>query len=124
MMRISTIVFCMILAATAAGRYRAEANVRANKAEIDRIEAEIQEEEKRISKLELEVQVLESTSRISQLSSKKLELKAVRPEQMATAEEFAALVEVPVSSSEKEKQPHSEDFILDALAMAELMPSR
>jgi hypothetical protein len=118
MIRISTIFFCLLLAAAAAGRYQAEAKVRADKAEIRDIEQQIEMEEQQISKLKLEVEVLESGQRLSQLAVHKLDLTSMKPYQLHTADEFAALLELPVDTASGQQDKNG-DFILDAIAMAD-----
>ncbi len=124
MMRISTIFFCVLLAATVAGRYQAVATVRADKKEIRAIEAQIEEEERRVSQLNLDVQVLESTTRISQLSQHRLDLTTVKPYQLSTAEDFATLIAMPLPMARPVFEQQDQDFILDAIAMADIMKTR
>ena len=52
-MRVSTIIFCLFLALAAAGRYKAEAGVRADKAEIRKMEQQMRVERDAISALRL-----------------------------------------------------------------------
>ncbi len=124
MMRISTIFFCVLLAAAAAGRYRAEASVRADKAEIDKIDAEIAEEERQISKLDLEVEVLESSARLSQLALHRLELTSVKPYQLHTADQFARVISVDIPDPLPTRAQETEDFIVNAIAMADFAKTR
>ncbi len=116
MIRISTIFFCLLLAAAAVGRYRAEASVRAERAEIDQIEQGIKQEQARISKLQLEVEVLESPKRLAQLGAANKNLQPIQPHQVLTAEKFAALM----GDEAAQDQPANESFIVDAIAMSDL----
>ena len=118
MIRISTIFFCFLLAAAAAGRYQAEATVRADKVEIRALDEKISDEEHRISQLQLEVEVLESGQRLSQLAVHKLELTSVKPFQLKNADEFAALLEIPMNKTARPARVKEGDFIIDAIAMA------
>ena len=124
MMRFSTIFFCILLAAAAAGRYQAEAGVRAQKAEIEAIEQEIAVEQELVEQLDLEVEVLESSSRLSQLAVHRLDLTAVKPYQLQTAEEFAAILEVDTPEPSPLFRDRSNDFIVDAIAMADFSKVR
>ena len=119
MIRVSTIFFCLLLAAAAAGRYQAEAKVRADKLEIDRLESQIADEGHKIGQLQLEVEVLESGQRLSQLAARKLELTSVKPYQLQTADEFAALMEMPAMAKVQPTTAPKSDFIVDAIAMAD-----
>ncbi|MCI5048157.1 MAG: hypothetical protein MRY59_11710 [Aquisalinus sp.] len=124
MIRLATIFFCLLLAAAAAGRYQAEAGVRAQKAEIERIEGLISEEEVAISQLDLQVEVLESAERLSRLSAQRLSLAPVQAEQLHTAEEFAALLTVEMPQDMKSVPANNSDFIVDAIAMADFQKLR
>lgn len=119
MIRVSTIFFCLLLAAAAAGRYQAEAKVRADKLEINKLEEQIADEEYRIGQLQLEVEVLESGQRLSQLAARELALTSVKPYQLQTADEFALLLEMPVAAVAQPAVDVNSDFIVDAIAMAD-----
>lgn len=119
MIRLSTLFFCLLLAAAAVGRYKAEANVRADRAEIEAIEMQILEEEQRISELRLEVEVLESGPRLKQLAAGRLDLSPMRSTQLADAEQFASLVSIDGAAPRRNYTPRPDgDFIIDAIAMA------
>ena len=116
MIRFSTIFFCLILAAAAVGRYRAEAGVRAERDNISRIEQQIDRQRAKISKLQLEVEVLESPKRLTELGATRDGLRPIQPRQVLTAEKFAALMgEENTHSGEG-----SEHFIADAIVMADI----
>ncbi len=120
MMRISTIFFCILLAAAAAGRYRAEANVRAYKAEIRKIESEIEAHEEKISELDIQVESLEGSERLlRQLTVQRMSLASVKPYQLQTAREFAGVISVEMPTVVPATDKSNEDFIVNAIAMAD-----
>lgn len=119
MLRISTLFFCLLLAAAAVGRYKAEANVRADKAEIRSIESQIAAEEQKISELKLQVEVLESGPRLAQLASHRLDLVPARSAQLADARKFAMLIEAGDAATIAPRSRGNGDFIINAIAMAD-----
>ncbi|WP_306249818.1 hypothetical protein [Parvularcula sp. IMCC14364] len=124
MIRFATIFFCLLLAAAAAGRYQAEAGVRAQKAEIQSVEQRIAEEEAAISQLDLQVEVLESAERLARLSAQRLVLAPVHSDQLHTAEEFASLLRLDLPDAGTLAPARKNDFIVDAIAMADFQKLR
>lgn len=118
MMRLSTVFLCFLLAASAAGRYQAEAHVRAGKLEVRKIEQALEEGAVRLNQLQLEVGVLESSQRLSQLATHRLSLTSVKPKQLQSAEEFASLLQLDTVPTVTPKIPSADDFIINAIAMA------
>lgn len=119
MIRISTIFFCLLLAAAAAGRYRAEATVRADRQAIEKLEQEIRAEEQEISALQMQVEVLESGPRLAELAYSELNLRAVAPDQLTRTDEFARLAGIAVEAPAERRYRPGSDFIINAIAMAD-----
>ena len=119
MMRISTLFFCLLLAAAAVGRYKAEAAVRADKSAISEIEQQIREEQQKISELKLEVDVLESGPRLARLASHRLALVPARPVQLADAGDMASLIDAGPARFIQPARGGNSDFIGNAIAMAD-----
>lgn len=119
MMRISTLFFCLLLAAAAVGRYKAEAGVRADRAAILEVEQQIAEEEQKIGELKLQVEVLESGPRLAQLATHRLDLVPAQPVQLADAREFAYLLDTDYRRQTAPAAGGDSDFIINAIAMAD-----
>jgi cell division protein FtsL len=118
MIRITTIFLCIVLAAAAFGRYRAEVSVRELREEIDRIETSQVEELRSIQMLRAEIAYLENPERLAKIAEAKTELRPSNGEQVLSAQEFAAAFGVDAQSLETDA-PQS-DIILNAMAMAQL----
>ncbi|MEZ5921381.1 MAG: hypothetical protein R3C60_08535 [Parvularculaceae bacterium] len=88
MMRITTLLLCLILAAAAAGRYKAEIAVRAAKGEIHSLEKKKSAELSDIQVLRAEVAYLESPERLEDIAEKFTELEPLSGSQLMTAEDF------------------------------------
>lgn len=118
MIRITTIFLCIVLAAAAFGRYRAEVSVRELREEIDRIETSQVEELRSIQMLRAEIAYLENPERLAKLAEAKTELRPSSGEQVLSAQEFAAAFGMEGEASDADA-PES-DVILNAMAMAQL----
>ncbi len=120
MMKISTIIFCVFLALAAAGRYKAEAGVRADKADIRAMEREIRDEKAAIEELRLQVEVLESQPRLTDLARRYTDLEPIRPEQLKTARDFAGLIsDDPSAVQSLDPKPANTELITNAIAFAD-----
>jgi hypothetical protein len=90
MMRLTMILLCFILAAAAAGRYKAEAAVRETRLELRRLEHAKTEETSSIQALRAEVAYLESPERLAGVADAVTDLKPLSGAQLLTAEDFVA----------------------------------
>ena len=117
MIRITTIFLCIVLAAAAFGRYKAEVAVKERHDEIDRIETSQIEELRSIQMLRAEIAFLENPERLATIAKTKTDLRPSVGDQVVSAQEFASAFGVgePVT----EQAPDS-DIILNAMAMAQL----
>lgn len=120
MIRITTIFLCILLAAAAAGRYRAEVSVRETRQELQRIEAEKAEELRSIQMLRAEVAYLENPERLAKIAAAKTDLRPSAQGQTFTAQQFAAAFDRGELLSDEEITAPKSDVILNAIAMAQL----
>lgn len=120
MIRITTIFLCILLAAAAAGRYRAEVSVRETRQELKRIEAEKAEELRSIQMLRAEVAYLENPERLAKIAAAKTDLRPSAQGQTLTAQQFAAAFDRGELLSDEEITAPKSDVILNAIAMAQL----
>lgn len=118
MIRITTIFLCLLLAAAAAGRYRAEVSVRETRMELEKLETSKLEEERSIQMLRAEVAYLESPERLAKIAKAKTDLRPSESGQTPNAQEFAAAFRDEDDVSDEELVPPEGDLILHALAMA------
>lgn len=120
MIRITTIFLCMLLAAAAAGRYRAEVSVKEARSELKRLEISKWEELRSIQMLRAEVAYLENPDRLSKIAEAKTELRPSSREQLLTARQFAVIMNGAEGETGVEKTPVPADVITNAIAMAQL----
>ncbi|MBI1366757.1 MAG: hypothetical protein GC153_12485 [Alphaproteobacteria bacterium] len=123
MIRITTILLCLMLAAAAWGRYRAEASVREARREIHTLDQEKAKELSSIQTLRAEVAFLESPDRLAKIASDVTDLEPLASNQLLTAEDFVAefgsgKTPAPVAPSRSDG-----DFVAHALAMADTAPA-
>ena len=118
MIRITTIFLCIVLAAAAFGRYRAEVSVRELREEIDEIETSQVEELRSIQMLRAEIAYLENPERLAKIAEMKTDLRPSDSEQLINAQEFA--VAFGLEGAAPEADTPSNDVILNAMAMAQL----
>ncbi|WP_133162161.1 cell division protein FtsL [Hyphococcus luteus] len=118
MIRITTIFLCMLLAAAAFGRYRAEVSVRELREDIERIETSKVEEQREIQMLRAEIAYLENPDRLSKIAETKTDLRPSTSAQRVNAREFAALFGDEEFIAEEEAPAPEADVIRNALAMA------
>ena len=118
MIRITTIFLCILLAAAAFGRYRAEVSVRELREDIRQIETGKVEERREIQMLRAEIAYLENPDRLAKIAETKTDLRPSSSDQRVNAREFAALFgDEPQLAEEPAPAPES-DVIRNALAMA------
>lgn len=120
MIRITTIFLCVLLAAAAFGRYRAEVSVRELRNDIEKIEASQVEEARAIQMLRAEIAYLENPDRLAKVAVAKTDLRPSSGDQLVNAGEFAALFGNEEYADEKVPAAPDSDVILHALAMAQL----
>lgn len=118
MIRITTIFLCIVLAAAAFGRYRAEVSVRELREEIDKIETSQIEELRSIQMLRAEIAYLENPDRLAKIADVKTDLRPSKSEQLMNAREFAVAFGLEEEAPEEGSPQH--DVILNAMAMAQL----
>lgn len=88
MMRLTTFLLCLILAAAAAGRYKAETAVRDAKSEIRTLDRLKSEELSSIQILRTEVAFLERPQRLAEIAGGVAGLAPLTGAQLMTAEDF------------------------------------
>lgn len=88
MIRISMVMLCMVLFGAAAGRYKAEASVRAVDAEIRELAAQKVAQQRAIQVLRTELAQLESPDRLAELAEAHTELKPLSGAQLLTSDDF------------------------------------
>lgn len=118
MIRITTIFLCIVLAAAAFGRYRAEVSVRELREEIEKIETSQIEELRSIQMLRAEIAYLENPDRLAKIADMKTDLRPSDGDQLMNAQEFAVAFGLEEAAPEVERP--SSDVILNAMAMAQL----
>lgn len=121
MIRISTIFLCMLLAAAAFGRYRAEVSVKETRQEIERLDEAQQEARRAIQMLRAEIAYLENPERLARIAEAKTDLRPSDGLQTLSARQFAAAFGADDAMGVPEgKKPAEQDVILHALTMAQL----
>lgn len=88
MLRVTMLLLCLILAAAAAGRYKAEAAVRETRDELRRLDRTKAQELTKIQVLRAEVAYLESPERLAAIATKMTDLEPLTGAQLLTAEDF------------------------------------
>lgn len=88
MLRVTMLLLCLILAAAAAGRYKAEAAVRETRDELRRLDRTKAQEVTKIQVLRAEVAYLESPERLAAIATKMTDLEPLTGAQLLTAEDF------------------------------------
>ncbi len=120
MIRITTIFLCVLLAAAAFGRYRAEVSVRELREDIQEIETSQVEELRSIQMLRAEIAYLENPDRLAKVAGTKTDLRPSDSAQLVNAREFAALLGDTDYAAEEDAPAPDGDVILHALAMAQV----
>ena len=124
MIRITTIFLCVLLAAAAFGRYRAEVSVRELREDIEKIETSQVEELRAIQMLRAEIAYLENPDRLAKVAASKTDLRPSSGEQLVNAREFAELLGAEIETVEDVAPAEPSDVILHALAMAQLTDAK
>ena len=124
MIRIATIFLCILLAAAAAGRYRAEVSVREARQELEKLETSKLEELRSIQMLRAEIAYLENPNRLAKIAEAKTDLRPSLGEQRMTAPQFVAAFGDGAGFDGLEPSPAESDVILHALKMAQLADAR
>ena len=88
MIRLSMLLLCMILLGAAAGRYKAEASVRAVEAEIRQLALRKEAQKREIQVLRSELALLESPERLAELARRHPPLQPMSGRQLMTADDF------------------------------------
>ena len=124
MIRITTIFLCVVLAAAAFGRYRAEVSVRELREDVGRIETAQVEELRAIQMLRAEIAYLENPERLAKVANLETDLRPSNGDQLVNAREFAAAFGSGDYFAEDDADTPSGDVIMHALAMAQLANAR
>lgn len=95
MMRLTTLLLCLILAAAAAGRYKAEVAVRDAKSEIRALDRQKSEEISSIQVLRTEVAFLERPERLAEIADAATALEPLTGAQLMTAEDYELAFAAP-----------------------------
>ena len=120
MIRITTIFLCVLLAAAAWGRYKAEVSVRETRQEIEKLNVSIVDESRKIQILRAEIAYLENPERLEKVAQTKTDLRPSERTQLLSARQFAAAFNDDVMLADDEPSAPSNDVILNAIAMAQL----
>ncbi|HXI88083.1 MAG TPA: hypothetical protein VNH64_11525 [Parvularculaceae bacterium] len=121
MVRVTMVLLCLLLAAAAWGRYRAEVSVRQTRREIHALDEAKAKELSQIQTLRAEVAYLESPDRLAKIATDVTGLKPLAGDQLMTAEDFVAAFgdgETAAPPAQTDR-----DFIAHALAMADAAPA-
>jgi hypothetical protein len=118
MMRLTTFLLCLLLAAAAAGRYQAEAAVRETRLELRRLDKEKSKELSQIQVLRAEIAYLESPERLSAIAGKMTDLEPLSGAQLYSADDFELAFDDKAASDEKAEAGAVDPFDVAALAAA------
>jgi len=118
MIRITTIFLCLLLAAAAAGRYRAEESVRKTRAELQKLETSALEEQRAIKMLRAEIAYLENPARLAQVAKTRTQLRPSDRDQLLSAREFGVAMRGDADETEQPVAPPPSSVITNAVAMA------
>ena len=117
-MKYLAIFLTLLLAAAAAGRFHAEAEVRRSEREIERLDREADVLSANVERVRLDVEVLESAGRLSKLNASNLALGTVRAEQLLDDRSLAGVIGLPSEGIESPVAP-GVDVIGNAIGMAD-----
>ena len=118
MIRITTIFLCLLLAAAAAGRYRAEESVRKTRAELEKLEISALEEERAVQMLRAEIAYLENPARLAKVAETRTDLRPSNRGQLLSARQFALAMRGEAGVAEEFDAPPPSSVITNAVAMA------
>ena len=113
-----------MLAAAAAGRYRAEVSVKETRSELKRLELSKVEELRSIQILRADVAYLENPQRLSEIANSKTDLRPSERGQILTAREFAVLMNGVEFDEKSDPDFTPSDVITNAIAMAQISDAR
>ncbi len=119
MFRITTIFLCVLLAAAAVGRYRAEQSVQKTRIELERLETTRLDELQQIQLLRAEVAYLENPERLAKIARAKTDLRPSEPVQVVSAQQFAVAM-TGTDGPQIDNGAASSEIITNAIAMAQL----
>jgi hypothetical protein len=105
MMRFTTFLLCLILAAAAAGRYKAEIAVRETKSEARALDRQKAEELSSIQVLRAEVAYLERPERLAEIAQTYTGLAPLKGAQLMTAEDLELAFAAARGDAEASAQP-------------------
>jgi cell division protein FtsL len=105
MMRFTTFLLCVILAAAAAGRYKAEIAVRETKSEARALDRQKAEELSSIQVLRAEVAYLERPERLAEIAQTHTGLAPLNGAQLMTAEDLELAFAAARGGTEAAAQP-------------------
>ncbi len=117
MIRVTTIFLCLLLAAAAAGRYRAEEAVRKSRAELENLEISKNEELRSIQTLRAEIAYLENPARLATIARSQTDLRPSERSQLLSARQFADAFGDEAETPDSYDAPPS-SVIINAMAMA------
>jgi hypothetical protein len=106
MLRVTMILLCFLLAAAAAGRYQAEADVRETRQQIRNLDRLKAQEERQIQVLRTDITYLESPDRLARVAQKTTDLRPLSASQLMSAEDFV----VAFSGTHQAPVPAQADF--------------
>ncbi len=119
MFRITTIFLCVLLAAAAVGRYRAEQSVQKTRMELERLETARLDELQQIQLLRAEVAYLENPERLAKIARAKTDLRPSEPVQIVSVQQFVVAMTgadaLPIDTGGAPSEA-----ITNAIAMAQL----
>lgn len=121
MLRLTMLLLCFMLAAAAAGRYKAEAAVRESRAELTALDRNKSRALTEIQLLRAEVAFLESPDRLARIASNMTDLEPLSGAQLLTAEEFQTAFGAIKSEPPAETAPASG---VVAIAQLGFIPAR
>lgn len=119
MIRITTLFLCLLLAAAALGRYKAEVSVRETRQEMSQLDVSIKEEAQRIQVLRAEIAYLENPERLTRIAEAKTSLRPSDHEQILSGQQFAANFIEGAGDEVAEPAGKKDDVIFNAIAMAQ-----
>jgi cell division protein FtsL len=119
MFRITTIFLCILLAAAAVGRYRAEQSVQKTRMELERLETARLDEVQQIQLLRAEVAYLENPERLAKIARAKTDLRPSEPVQMVSVQQFS-LAMTGEDGPQIDNGAAPSEIITNAIAMVQL----
>ena len=110
MIRFTMLFLCMLLAAAAFGRYRAEVSVRDVRAEMSSQERERRQLETDIKILRAEIAYLENPNRLKKIAAATTDLQPLVGNQLVSATGFLSIVSPDVASKLPVLEDEKEDM--------------